>query len=104
MNYEVYIQTSYYGTFIILFTSFVLLLILTSLVTYLRKKYSLAQPSSAHQLPHYFHRPIEPLRGNPEDFHFAPRRNSLSHLDIFMPTTRYGVTHSVFLPHLLTNE
>ena len=26
MTYEVYIQTSYYGTFIILFTSFVLLL------------------------------------------------------------------------------
>lgn len=45
MTYEVYIQTSYYGTFIILFTSFVLLLILTSLVTYLRKRYSLAQTS-----------------------------------------------------------
>lgn len=39
MTPEVYLQTSYYGTFIILFTSFVLLINVTTFITYLKKKY-----------------------------------------------------------------
>lgn len=41
MTYEVYLQSSYYGTFIILFTAFVLLIILASFITYLKKKYTM---------------------------------------------------------------
>jgi hypothetical protein len=40
MHYEVYLQTSYYGSFIIILTASVLLLILMTFVNYLRKRYT----------------------------------------------------------------
>ncbi len=41
MSYELYLRASYYGTFMILFTALVMLLVLTTLITFLRKKYAL---------------------------------------------------------------
>jgi hypothetical protein len=41
MTTEVYLQTSNFSTFLILFTAFVLLILLTAFITYLRRKYTL---------------------------------------------------------------
>lgn len=38
---EVYLQTSYMGTFLILFTAFVLLAVLLSFLAFLRRKYAM---------------------------------------------------------------
>ena len=41
MKYELYLGTSYYGTFMGLLTVFVLLVLLTTLITFFKKKYAI---------------------------------------------------------------
>lgn len=70
MTYEVYLQPSYYGTFIILFTAFVLLIILASFITYLKKKYTMEAldiDSVSFNL-HRLARNMRRQRINPEEY------------------------------------
>lgn len=79
MTYEVYLQPSYYGTFIILFTAFVLLIILASFITYLKKKYTMEtldidsiniETFNLHRLARNMRRQrINPEEYVPRDFH-----------------------------------
>ena len=41
MSYDVYLKVSYYSTFVILLTAFILMAILASFITYIRKKYTI---------------------------------------------------------------
>ena len=41
MKYELYLHNSYYGTFMGLFTVLVLLVLLTSLITFFKKEYAI---------------------------------------------------------------
>jgi hypothetical protein len=110
MSYEVYLQPSYYGTFIILFTAFVLLVILASFITYLKKKYTMdtldiesisLETLDLHRLSRSMRRQ---QRINPEEYPRPSRKNNLHHLDIFMPITLYVTSESPSIPHLLANK
>jgi hypothetical protein len=96
MTYELYLRTSYYGTFMILFTAFVMLLILTSLITFLKKKYAI-QTMDADSMRltafdlHYLARAVHRTRrrGNPEERPRFRSKLALSNLQLFMPVAQY---------------
>jgi hypothetical protein len=107
MTTEVYLQSSNYSTFLILFTAFVLLVLLTAFITHLRRKYTLDTLELELDTLH-LHADLNRLRRelqslNPEDPHLQTK-NSLHNLEIFMPVTYYGTPQSIFIPHLLTNK
>lgn len=89
MSYEVYLRTSYYTTFMIFFTALVMLLVLTTLITFLRKKYALdANPHSLHLSPLRLTRTLR--RNRDGIFHSRSRlKLSLSNLQLFMPVAYY---------------
>jgi hypothetical protein len=93
MSYEMYLQTSYYGTFMILFTALVMLLVLTTFITFLRKEYTLDAEPEPHPLR------LSPLRltrslrrsHSSRNLHGRSRlRLALSNLQLFMPVTYYS--------------
>lgn len=95
MTYEVYLQSSYYGTFIILFTAFVLLIILASFITYLKKKYTMETLDidslniEAFDL-HRLTRNLRRQRINPEEYILREtHKSNLHNLEMFMPVTLY---------------
>ncbi len=107
MATTIYMQSSNFNTFLILFTSFVLLILLTAFITHLRRKFTLDTLELELDALHLqadlnrLRRELQSL--NPED----PRhhtKNSLHNLEIFMPITHYGTPQSIFIPHLLTNK
>lgn len=91
MSYELYLRTSYYSTFMIFFTSLVMLLVLTTLITFLRKKY--AVDADQHPLRLSPLRLTRALRRNRDNNNLQDRsrlRLALSNLQLFMPVDYYG--------------
>lgn len=91
MSYELYLRTSYYSTFMIFFTALVMLLVLTTLVTFLRKKYAMdADPHPLRLSPLRLTRALRRNRDNSSLHGRSRLRLSLSNLQIFMPVDYYG--------------
>jgi hypothetical protein len=91
MSYEVYLRTSYYSTFMIFFTVLVMLLVLTTLITFLRKKYALdADPHPLRLSPLRLTRTLRRNRGTTGFQGRSRLRLALSNLQLFMPVDYYG--------------
>lgn len=90
MSYELYLRTSYYSTFMIFFTALVMLLVITSLITFLRKEYTLdADPQPLRLSPLRLTRTLH--RNRDSNIQGRSRlRLALSNLQLFMPVAYYG--------------
>ncbi len=98
MTYDLYLQTNYYGSYVVLLASFALLILLTALVNCIRKKYNEREEEAASSEDFRFD-----FRPNPEREEVRRRKSNLTVVDVFMPATIYREGSKYFLSELLVS-
>jgi hypothetical protein len=93
MTYEVYMQTSSYGSFVLMATTVVLMAILAAAVVYLRKKYFDTGDEDSFSMREFYH---DTSRTNPER-EYDEFGNDLTVFQAFMPATQYGVCSKYYV-------
>jgi hypothetical protein len=94
MEYEVYIQASFYETFLFLSAAFALMLVISAFLAYLRRQNSLRRIDRTVRHLNRRHRALERRRFlNPTEV-LRLRRIHEFHIEFFMPTKRYRKAES----------